>query len=338
MNQELRECLSGLGWDGVDDAAMWKRVVVVLNYGRVPRRLSETDRGFKLLLLTRHGTPEWFGRCGWAERPAMDRETELLDTLRADPFGAAHIPESRHARTAQLCLQISRYLGEVSYSTFIDRRAPLDWMRDVREILHVSERLMRIARAHVPRLREPPSESTRRTLLDADLATLEAAGMPSSLLQQLRAAAAPSLELEPELQHGDLWPANVLRADHKWWLIDFAECGVVWSPLYDLLHLVATAPPAAGKAWYAISEPGTDDIWLTARRTLLSEAARRRRLSATQLAGCLIYYLVHLTAYRLRPGVEYDISANLRADLVRIGEFLTANGGDAAALLRCEGA
>lgn len=333
MNRAVRSALSKIGWEGATAPDMWRRAIMVLNYGRVPRRLSETDRGFKMLLLDRQGRAEWFVRCSWAAPEAMQREVELLDVLRKDPFGAEHVPESRSASGDPLFVQASRFLGEVSYSGFIEHRGPTDWMQDVREVSAVSSRLMAIAGRNLERLGTPPSRSQRAEWLDADFATLAGAGLPPSLVDGLRRATEPSLDLPAELQHGDLWPANVLRAQGRWWLIDFAECGVVWSPLYDVMHLVATAPPAAGKLWYALAAAHPVDRWLEARWTLLREAAIARGLTETQLASCLLYYLVHLTAYRLRPGVEFALSGNLREELERVGKLLASSDWNGARLL-----
>ncbi len=334
MNRDLRQALLAVGWEGASDPWMWRRVVLVLNYGRVPPPPGGSGYGFKLLLLDRTGRPEWFARCGWADRFSMKREADLLAVLRADPFGATHVPESRVLAGDPLFVQVSRYLGDVTYASFIASRTASAWSQDAREIVTVAARLMSIARRDSEPLRDAPSQDRRASWLDADFTTLANAGLPSTLLQRLRLLSEPSLALPAELQHGDLWPANVLRADDRWWLIDFAECGIVWSPLYDLLHLLSTAPPAAGALWYALPEGTNRDPWLIERHRLLREASVARGLTEEQLAACLLFYLVHLTAYRLRPMTEFSLSENLRAELVRVGAELERNDWNAIALVR----
>jgi hypothetical protein len=59
-----------------------------------------------------------------------------------------------------------------------------------------------------------------------------------------------------------------------------------------------------------------------------------RGLTERQLGAALLHYLVHLTAYRLRPGVDLSISAALRVELIRVWEFLQAHSYDPEQLLR----
>jgi Ser/Thr protein kinase RdoA (MazF antagonist) len=41
-----------------------------------------------------------------------------------------------------------------------------------------------------------------------------------------------------DLQHGDLWPRNILSHEGHWWLLDFDTFGRTQAPLYDAFHLV----------------------------------------------------------------------------------------------------
>ena len=305
---------------------------MVVNYGQVPRRVTEPDRGFKLLLLDERGRTQWFGRCAWASLPAMRREVDVLLQLREDPFAARHIPETRVTNRPPLFLQVSRYLGDVSYGRTYDTLAPAEWGNDVREIEALSQRLMQTATERVPILSESPGITQREWVLEGDLRTLRDSGFDRALVRMLERAVMPAANATAELQHGDLWPANVLRAEGRWWLIDFAECGVVWTPLYDLFHLISTPPARATRRWYG-EQLDRSDAWTVARFGALKDAAIPRGLDVTTVGSCLVYYLLHLTAYRMRPGVPADISTENRVELERMAQWLLRHDGNPTDLL-----
>jgi len=331
MNVELLHCLRDIGFPGVDSPDLWRRVVMVVNYGRVPARLSEPEKGFKLLLLDESGETCWFARCGWASPEAMEQEAGLLASLCHDPLAALHVPESRVARGSTLFLQASRYLGDSSYLAVLADRTPHQWETEVGAILDIAERLMLAARgAHAP-LRTAPDAGARRAQIDSDLATLLAEGVTERAVEELRRALVGAEQLPSELQHGDLWPANVLWAHDRWWFIDFTECGMVWSPLYDAFHTLTYAPDPAAAHWYAVDR--TTDTWGEVRLHLFHRARGRRGLDTRAGGMALAYYLTHLTAYRLRPGVPREISAGLRRELERVGDFLSTHNSDPATLI-----
>ena len=324
MNDELRALLTLLGVEGLESPDAWKRVLMVLNHGCVPARHGMPDWGFKLLILDDQGRPEWFGRCSWTSRVEMERETTVLEALTADPYGRERIPEVRTGHTPRLFLQISRHLGVRAYGGALPRRSPRQWSDDVAGIVDVSEALMARATVLLPELRTHSTADARQSSVRADLARITAAGVSSEALSGVAAALDRVRDLPFTLQHGDLWPANVLRRDGRWWLIDFAECGFVWVPLYDVFHMLHNAPPAARHAWYGSEHERVMDEWSRTRWSLLRRFAGALGLSRRDVGTCLVFYLVHLAAYRLRPGVPLMWSTRLLESIERVGRQLAA--------------
>ena len=323
MNEELLRLLTLLGVEGLARPDAWQRVVMVLNDGRVPARDGVPPVGFKLLLLDDAGRPEWFARCSWTTRAEMLRETTVLETLTHDALCRQHIPEVRTAHTDRIFVQLTRHLGVQSYSGALQALGPAAWSRDVEEIVTLTRAMMERAAGLLPALRTQRSVEDRQRAIAADLARVEGAGLDTTALMALREALETVRDLPFHLQHGDLWPGNVLRQHDRWWIIDFAECGVVWVPLYDTLHMLHMAPKAAQQLWYAAPDAPAD-AWTTARRTLAHRTAAARGLDARQLGACLVFYLMHLCAYRLRPGVPRQWSAPLLQVLERVGAALAA--------------
>ena len=97
MSPELRACLEAVGVADVQRADFWRRVVMVVNHGRVPRPGDEEPMGFKLLILDATGRPEWFARCSWASPDAMRQESALVAVLCGDAIAGQFVPESRTA-------------------------------------------------------------------------------------------------------------------------------------------------------------------------------------------------------------------------------------------------
>lgn len=332
MNNELNGLLRLLGVDGVDDRNAWRCMSMVLNHGCVPSRQGLPSWGFKLLILDRRGRPEWFARCSWSSRSEMLRETELLDALTLDPFAHEHVPEHRTGYTERIFVQLNRHLGARAYSAQLPRINVARWASDVGGIIDVAEALMERATALVPALRAHASAADRKSSVGADLARIAHAGVSSRAIESLALSLKPIGELPFVLQHGDLWPSNVIRSADRWWVIDYSECGFVWVPLYDVFHLLHNGPPSATQLWYAQAWGKLPDAWSRARWALVRRCAERHGLSARDVGTCLVHYLVHLAAYRLRPGVPLMWSTALLATIEQVGSFL-ADGGTTATLI-----
>jgi Ser/Thr protein kinase RdoA (MazF antagonist) len=118
-----------------------------------------------------------------------------------------------------------------------------------------------------------------------------------------------------ELQHGDLWPDNVLRHAGGWQLIDFAEFGDVNVPLYDLWHMIRYRP----RGRIARMRPFANR-WDAVRRQLISSEMRRLQLSPAEIGATRLFYLVHMAAYRTRHGVAFQFAEEYTSAVAAAGE------------------
>lgn len=325
MNLELLRLLADLSVEGFDSAVAWRRVVMMHNIEYVRSDSIEDSKGFKLLLLDNKGAPAWFGRCACAETTTLRRETEILEMLSRASLGS-HVPEVRAGAAQSIYVQLTRHLGECTYQRRIDRVAAGRWGLDVREILTLTEQLMKEACCRVSFLRDPPALATRQAGMSSDLKTLALAGLMREELTQIERALEVTETLPSVLQHGDLWPRNVLRAKERWWIIDYAECGSVWVPAYDLYHMLSNCGGAGTAPWFPVANGENGDQWSQMRMELICWFTQRHGLSSRDMGAALVYYLSHLAAYRLRLGAPAAYRDYLLKDLVRVAKVLAGGG------------
>ena len=326
MNEELLEMLSNLGLPGLDAEDAWKRVLMVFNHGRVPAEACESPKGFKMILLDEKGFPEWFGRCSWADLESMVQETYLLEALAKDEFARNHVPELHVAASRNLYLQLTRYIGECSYLRKINTITPSAWFNDIREIISTSERVLRVAEKYFLSKSGFSEQHQRPQFLRQDIDRIRNELSDESTLAAVEGAIEAIASLPQALQHGDLWPANVLNDHDHWWLVDFAECGHVWTPGYDFFHILSVGPAQATGEWYGVQKSRSADAWTRVRWDLVAWFAERHHLSAASVGAAFMYYLVHLTAYRMRPGLPAALSEIPRSMLKKAGRFLAESG------------
>src|SRR5439155_45094 len=128
------------------------------------------------------------------------------------------------------------------------------------------------------------------------------------------------------LQHGDLWPANILWHQGSWRLLDFESFGRVQVPLYDVHHFVRTCgslrrPRSEATGGWLDRLASRDREAALCRETIRREAGELG-LNAAQALGVLLYYLVDITAqFRLR-GVPRSFWGPLALEVQRAADTL----------------
>src|SRR3989442_6506944 len=109
------------------------------------------------------------------------------------------------------------------------------------------------------------------------------------------------------LQHGDLFPGNIIRWAGSWWLVDLARYGWCQVPMFDAYHFVrsccALRQDGRGartvEGWYQ-QLTGDGRVAATAQRTL-AWVAGQAGLTAAQCIRGLAYYSVDITTRPIQP-------------------------------------
>ena len=108
----------------------------------------------------------------------------------------------------------------------------------------------------------------------------------------------PTPPLPRQLQHGDLWPGNIIGWGGDWWLLDFEVFGRVQVPLHDVFHLLRANPGPGVQTKRGLSAgPGVHRPgWSEPSRAVLGGFAARLGLSPAAVGGAYLYYLLEVTA------------------------------------------
>ena len=307
MNAELQ----GLIEDLLHSEAPGQRldagqVVVFRNNAPVPPVQREAgdfwwNRGFDLLILDERGRTTHFAKCRPADDDSFAEASMIRGRLSADPELQTIVPRTRHRRSRQVQVQLSTFVRGRSFGLDGSTISLEDWTTSVHAIITTAERLTARAVRLVPEFAAPPA-----TVMDAaanhSLAYLAAMGLEPERLEALEHAIGPAASLPRRLQHGDLWPANVLHHRGCWWLLDYEMFGRVFLPLYDVFHLVRSScqqrrPTAGGRAsqtWLELlAREGPEP---RACQALVREAAARLGLRAEQVLASYALHLADITA------------------------------------------
>jgi hypothetical protein len=290
------------------------------NFAPVPVRDGHPSWGFKLLVLGTGGHPEWFCRCNWATPSLMSREIALLGTLGSDPRSSSFIAPTISGRFDVLTLQLSKYYAEPTYDNLVRHRTSTEWHSDLTSIQSAAERVLMVATENAEDLFGLDIATERRESLLCDLGRIGNAIRNDQLVSWLTANLVPCVhELPLSLQHGDLWPPNIIKNRNSWILIDFTECGLVWVPGFDLFHLLSNGPSGFTTKWMGESHEVDSPEWNGVRSIHVQEFAQKFSLSRAEVGVCMMYYIVRLTAHRLRDGVPRYLSEYWLFELNRLG-------------------
>jgi hypothetical protein len=356
MNSDFAALLERAGLD-TRERGFWKRVVKVDNRGLLPApRLDEDDvmglRGFNALVLDRNGVPTHYCKCRPATREWI-RQTELWARMSMEPALRQMIPCAWGVGSADVHMSISNYVpGRVFEST-------VSWMRlaklgvALHEILQAMETISQYGAV------VDPDAFQGQTHIDMG-ADVEWAfdAIPPPLLARdqaavVRDAIAEAGIVHRVLQHGDLWPRNILRHDGHWWLLDFDTFGRTQAPMYDAFHLVRSCWALRQGRLQRVSRLTQSPVWFPSRlpswidclrssamkqveRHTLAWARARQGLTRTEAVGALAFYLIDMAArmYRRQLRMQYvepylnDLSA--LAECLSAGETFAGAFGDAA--------
>ena len=319
MNGELRRLLAEAGYEVSSAEDGWRGVILLRNYGAVPpvRGLPDNTflRDFKLLLLDRRGRPTHFAHCGSPTDASLERRTRLLEKLSSEPALAGIIPRTRGACSALLRVQLSAFVPGPPYARLVRAGDPASWAHWTSQILEVADSVGRRAGQLMPELLHGDGRLRIVDAISPKLDVLRAAGVPAPYLTALLAALDTVPLVTRHLQHGDLWPANVIRHDGTWWLIDFAEFGDAQVPLYDMFLYVH-------QTWRMLGLQAADEAWTVASQRIVAASAERSGLGPREVGGAMIYYLAHLSEQRLHHGSGLPDRAPFLAGVLRVAEAL----------------
>ena len=326
VSRELEEALAQAGVGFAPGDLAWERVMIVRNAEAlppfVPSPTGFDGQGFKLLLLDAAGRAVFFVRCAWREDRDFARECSLLHRLMQDRRCASWLPDFRVGTSMHLRILASRYTGPTTFSRRMRGYGPDRWIQAVSGVLDVSASVMKVAEDIGSEWVGTGALADIPSVAQARFDVLERTPGLGLSLDVLREAVSALAGVRPCLQHGDMWPDNVVWWGGRWQLLDFAECGHAWSPLYDAFHMLSTGPAGSMACpWYAL-EDAPPDAWGRARYRLLEALGSRHGMGAAQVGAALVYYLVHLLAYRLRPGISGTYSKPILAELQRVDRFL----------------
>lgn len=166
-----------------------------------------------------------------------------------------------------------------------------------------------------------------------NLAAVARAGLDAASVERIAAVLRAAGPLAPALQHGDLWPPNVIRSRDAWLLLDFELFGRLAAPMVDAMQLVRASgeilwPTADGTSWIAGLAMDADRPRFT--RRLLDAARERIGLGRGAALGCSAFALLEITGRFLLAGrAEADWRPALRA--LQDFSALLAGGGPARA-------
>jgi hypothetical protein len=344
MISDFASLLEQAGLD-TSGPGFWRRVVMLHNSGILPaQRLDDGDvmaaRGFNALVLDRSGVPTHFCKC----RPPMRewvRQTELCTRLSTERDLTHVIPQTWGVGSPDLHIWISTYVpGRVLEPT-------VSWMRlarldaALREILQAMTTLSQHGAVVAPQLFKG---QTHIDLAAESEWAFEA--IPPSLLSPrhaeiVRDAILAAGMVRRVLQHGDLWPRNILEHDGHWWLLDLEIFGRIQVPLYDAFHLVRCcwalgqgrlrralqwSPSPAGlptrlSSW--IEHLRSSATMQPYQRTL-AWARVRHGLTNAEAVGTLAFYLIDVAARMYRRQLRMQYVAPYLRDLTVLAECLVA--------------
>lgn len=301
MRKRLLRLLSAAGVENGPTA--WQRTVMLRSSGALihPHREDDrniADRGFHLLVLSAAGEITHYCKC----RPlradgASHREIQVLEVFNNDADARFHVPASTSVRDDGIELQVTAYIDGDYIDRFCAQLNTEQRSNVVADVLNAAASLCRAALARPDTFSGPFENSPLIERAASSLSVLPRLGLADDVRSVLRDAFEETGSVPSIPQHGDLWPQNVLRSDSgQWYIIDLDAFGDVSVPLFDVCHLIRTTEDAVGatlKGNWIDFATGSTSAGVATRRIVKVES-ERWGLAPRQLAGCVLYYLLHI--------------------------------------------
>lgn len=332
MNRELSNLLAQCDPCGQPASGAWHHFLVLKNKGGIPAPDSQAPdfrwhRGFNVVLLDKRGRPVRYCKCRPGSDERLRYENAVLDALSPDPSLARIIPRTRGAAKGDLQIQVSVYVPGVVFESMLPGMNLARWKASTCEILMAACLVSDRARATLPRFRQSaahisPFEAASQAL--AQLASWETDPENLRLLETVLRRT-PPLPRSP--QHGDLWPANVLRYEDAWWILDFEVFGKVEVPMYDVYHLVRTGmgsreSKAGASSW--VDRMAQQDAAARCSRDVIRKMAGHYGLSREQAVGAAVFFIVHVAAAFRTSKKRTGVWRPLMAEVDRLAARLQA--------------
>ena len=342
MRSDFASLLEQAGFDA-SERGFWQRVIMIDNRVLLPaERLEEGDlmklHGFNALILDRNGVPTHFCKC---RPPTKDwiRQTEFCTRLSMEPALRQLLPSARAVGSTDLHMAISAYVPGRAF----EPRVP--WMRAGKLDAAIQEILLAMETIALRAVIVDPEVFGGQTHVDlAAEAAWAFDTIPPSLFARgqaavVRDAISAAGRVRRVLQHGDLWPRNILRYYGHWWLLDFDTFGRIQVPLYDVFHMVRSCwvlRQGRGVSRWTLSRARlanpfpswVQDLRSSSRmatgQTTLAWARDRQGLTNVEAIGALAFYLIDTVARMCRRQHPLQYVEPYLRDLRVLAECLSA--------------
>jgi hypothetical protein len=307
--------------------------VIVHNTGAIPPVRGDAGAhsgapGFNVVIGER-GRPIYFCKCRPAGDPALAHEGAIGDILRRDRVTAAHIA-APHLQQGEVMdvLVLPRLSGRPYHELLVDQ-SEAEWLSSVEDMMRLVEQMSARVGAALPALRGPAASRFSDEARWALAALATGHGLAQRRSEALATALVAGGTTTALLQHGDLWPPNVLADRGKWYVLDLELFGRVRVPLYDLLHMLHICSdvrrPANADARSWIERIAIGDAAEAGPLGLIRRTAARQGLSPAATFAALVYYVVDIAARVKARGAwtadwrEYVDQVERLADLIADG-------------------
>lgn len=327
MNQRLATLLSAATGDTRPLA--WSNVLLVTDYTPVPIGDCRStpvggSSGFSLVVLGPDGAPKWYCKCRPGDDDAMRRSTGIRHRLHEEPRLHDIVPDATLSADDRLLMQVAPFVTGTPFEAIVPLLDSGHWFQETRSILKI---ITLLADGATDVLTDVPTQRESVDLeaeMDQPLQALASELNPAQT-DALRDVAHVAGLLPRRQQHGDMWPANVIRFGESWCILDFDDFGIVQVPMYDVLQLVRSClrqryRSAAPLNWPAIMVAGGEDV--AAARALLRDWTEEHGLSAAQARGALAFYCAYRAAIAPARGWSLAQTRDLVNDVRALADAL----------------